>query len=391
MTRDGAAAYAGRDAALPRTTPMLDSLTIRNFRLFEELTIERLGRVNLIVGRNNSGKSCLLEAVELFISFFNPLNALEILERRGEYNPPRTDRNDRNTRPISFEQHPTRYFFHNSDPLNSIELAGTVNSNIIHFSIGLAHYSFSATGFQRLSRPSFTTPSINNLIYKQCLEISEKINDDPLDPRPLLPVDVDFATTISLSGAPTQINITCVPSTGLSEEAFGKLWNKVALHPIESLVKESLSSAFPEVIDVTVVFDPEKNDFSIKIKNQNNLITDIRSLGDGVRRFYGILLSAANMQNGFLLIDEIENGLHWTIQEKMWRALFHIASSLNAQIFVTTHSQDAINAFESVWRDNESTGAFHRLERHPRTGKIIASTYTLDTLSASVETDFEVR
>ncbi|HNM44594.1 AAA family ATPase, partial [Plasticicumulans sp.] len=36
---------------------MLDSLTIRNFRLFEDLTIERLGRVNLIVGKNNSGKS----------------------------------------------------------------------------------------------------------------------------------------------------------------------------------------------------------------------------------------------------------------------------------------------------------------------------------------------
>ena len=42
----------------------MDSFYIRNFRLFRELSIEKLSRVNLFVGRNNVGKSCLLEALE---------------------------------------------------------------------------------------------------------------------------------------------------------------------------------------------------------------------------------------------------------------------------------------------------------------------------------------
>lgn len=45
---------------------ILDSLEIRNFRGFNHLQIERLARVNLIVGKNNVGKSSLLEAIELY-------------------------------------------------------------------------------------------------------------------------------------------------------------------------------------------------------------------------------------------------------------------------------------------------------------------------------------
>ena len=51
------------------TSPIiLDSLEINNFRAFRHLLIERLGRVNLIVGKNNIGKSCLLEALRLYAS-----------------------------------------------------------------------------------------------------------------------------------------------------------------------------------------------------------------------------------------------------------------------------------------------------------------------------------
>ena len=50
----------------------LDSLKIKNFRILEDVTIEKLGHVNLIVGKNNSGKSTVLEALALLASGFNP-------------------------------------------------------------------------------------------------------------------------------------------------------------------------------------------------------------------------------------------------------------------------------------------------------------------------------
>lgn len=51
---------------------MLDSLYIKNFRVFKQLEIEKLGQVNLIVGKNNSGKSCLLEALYIYAKNASP-------------------------------------------------------------------------------------------------------------------------------------------------------------------------------------------------------------------------------------------------------------------------------------------------------------------------------
>jgi AAA15 family ATPase/GTPase len=51
---------------LAMDTLVLNSLEIRKFRGFQHLQIERLGRVNLIVGKNNVGKSNLLEALQMY-------------------------------------------------------------------------------------------------------------------------------------------------------------------------------------------------------------------------------------------------------------------------------------------------------------------------------------
>jgi len=63
---------------------MLESFEINNFRLFQHLEVGRLGRVNLIVGRNNSGKSTFLEAVELYASNASPTVLLDLIESRQE-------------------------------------------------------------------------------------------------------------------------------------------------------------------------------------------------------------------------------------------------------------------------------------------------------------------
>jgi hypothetical protein len=63
---------------------MLPSLQIKNFRAFRALTIERLGRVNLIVGTNNAGKTCVLEAVELLFNSGDPRFLWRAAVRRDE-------------------------------------------------------------------------------------------------------------------------------------------------------------------------------------------------------------------------------------------------------------------------------------------------------------------
>ena len=70
---------------------VLDSLEILRFRCFRELRIGHLGRVNLIVGKNNVGKSTLLEALRLFAKPASLADLLEIFSARNEVFPAELD------------------------------------------------------------------------------------------------------------------------------------------------------------------------------------------------------------------------------------------------------------------------------------------------------------
>src|SRR5215217_5475931 len=61
---------------------LLNNLEVRQFRRFENLSIERLGRVNLFVGKNNVGKTTLLEALNLYANIGSPEVILDILGAR---------------------------------------------------------------------------------------------------------------------------------------------------------------------------------------------------------------------------------------------------------------------------------------------------------------------
>ena len=70
---------------------MLDSLHIQNYRLFKDLKIEKLGQVNLISGKNNSGKTALLEVLRIWESNFDNTVINNILFERGDYEVNRED------------------------------------------------------------------------------------------------------------------------------------------------------------------------------------------------------------------------------------------------------------------------------------------------------------
>ena len=62
---------------------MINSLTVRNFRCFEHLSVERCKRVNVIVGDNGSGKTALLEAIFLALGVTTDV-PLRYRQQRGQ-------------------------------------------------------------------------------------------------------------------------------------------------------------------------------------------------------------------------------------------------------------------------------------------------------------------
>ena len=73
----------------------------------------------------------------------------------------------------------------------------------------------------------------------------------------------------------------------------------------------------------------------------------VNMMGDGMRRYLNIVAASANPMNNIILIDEIDNGLHYSAYKKLWEAIFALATDTNKQVFVTTHSK------ETLYRLNE--------------------------------------
>lgn len=111
-------------------------------------------------------------------------------------------------------------------------------------------------------------------------------------------------------------------------------------------------------------------------------------MGDGMTRLFNIIVALVNTQNGILLIDEFENGLHWSVQPKVWELVFYLAEKLNIQVFATTHSRDCIKGFDSAWNKYPLLGAFLRLDDKDQL--IRAVEYTSETLTDAIDMDVEV-
>jgi AAA15 family ATPase/GTPase len=104
-----------------------------------------------------------------------------------------------------------------------------------------------------------------------------------------------------------------------------------------------------------------------------------------------IILALVNAENGFLLVDEFENGLHYSIQEKLWEITFNIAKSLNVQIFATTHSDDCIRGFEKALNnpDDKSFGQLIRLDLRNET--VVQVEFNPEELKIASDQNIETR
>ena len=114
-------------------------------------------------------------------------------------------------------------------------------------------------------------------------------------------------------------------------------------------------------------------------------------MGDGMYRFLLLSLTIVTAENGVLLVDEIETGLHYEAQTDMWRLILETAKELNVQVFATTHSWDCIAAFQEALSqvEDKSIGKLFRLDN--KYGNIRAVEYNAEDLDIAVRNSIEVR
>lgn len=362
--------------------PKIRTLTIDRFRAFHHLKIEGLGRVNLITGRNNTGKSSVLEALRILAADANPSVIYDIINSREEYAGELNETNGLFPWSSLFSGFPAF-----STNLDSITIASTNGRRPMTLSLEVGWFTVEY-GEDRTSRRIFgradashegevmprmviTTDGVSQSLPFDHLGTSRIIS--PFREKPRLPCEFVSAYAVE-------------QTSGL-----GRLWDKTALSDNEKHMVNALRIIDADISGVSMVGGEGRRETRTAIVRSTKLARPIplRSYGDGMYRLFGIVLSLVNAMDGLLLIDEFENGMHHTVQADAWRVIFKLASRLDIQVVATSHSWDAIEAFQKAASESPEEGVLIRLAR--KGDDIIPTVFREDELAIATRDRIEVR
>ena len=185
-----------------------------------------------------------------------------------------------------------------------------------------------------------------------------------------------------------------VGTENMPNKKLSTLWSLTGLTDLGAEVISALRLIDNQITGVTFIEDNSRGRSTdnyiplVKLDGIDELLP-LKSMGDGMTRLFHIIVALVNAKNGLLLIDEFENGLHWSVQPKIWDIIFQLSEKLNVQVFATTHSRDCIEGFNYAWNNYPELGFFFRIDR--KNDMIKVTEYTFETLADSLEMDVEVR
>ena len=379
----------------------LPDLSITGFRGIASLTIKRLGRVTLIAGRNSVGKTSVLDAVRVYAARgqYGVLSGL--LEGRQELDLAISDNANRQRQFLP----DFAALFHGRNVSRNASISIGPNNCTDQLSIDEARLDNEQI---TLLKKLFSGHVSHG--YRQAFKISFKGVEQLLPwflPVPGSPAartverHSDGAFLFSwelMGGAKWQPPIGCqlLGPGVLSNEEIIRFWNAIVLTEDEDRAIQALRLIFGSDLERVAVIrtdepfgDGHFQRVVVKLRGQARPVP-LQSLGDGALHLAGTAMALANSRDGFLLIDEAENGIHHTVQSDFWRMVLKTAEENNVQVFATTHSYDCVRGFaQAATECEEIEGALVRLER--KENEMWAVEYSEDDLRVVADQRIEVR
>lgn len=368
--------------------PHLPSLKISGFRGINSLSIPHLGHVTLLAGRNGTGKTTVLEAIQVYAARARQNVLRELLNRRKEFE-----------EIVSGEE---------SLPARMFEYANLFHGRVAGPSSTISIGSGRGKGTLKIMDYPWNKHSEEDrkwLMYQY-----DKVDFPESYQLQLLKVVFEgkgfmlpsASTRAHYPGRWTQIfdeskwpsDVKCVPVGPelLNDDEMISYWDNVVLTEDEGLCLQSLRSILHEkdyVEGITAIGDlKHSRRMIVRLKGSGRRVP-LASLGDGAARMFGIAVALSNSRDGFLLIDEAENGIHHSQQEDYWYMILEFALKGNVQVFATTHSWDCVRGFARAAARSEAEGILVRLEREE--DKIGVVEYSEEGIGIVTKHGIEVR
>jgi len=367
---------------------MIQNLTIKNFKVHKHVEMNGLTNVNILLGKNNSGKTAVLEALLLLTIPYSAVNTSSSLNRlnnlrgyitggdSGEkwdslfYNWDFSQEICIEAKETNIEPIPA------SDTKDEIRRTMSIKPIILGkrnspSGIGVIEASDYVGIIQGLTF-TFTLPDGRSEQYL--------INDST-------PETEQYISSNDLIKEGTVVFIPARSITDSEKDAirFSQL---------------EIENRHNEVVNILRILEPNLKRLFVGITERRKIIygdigidhsIPLPLMGDGMLHALSIALVMVNNQNGLVLIDEIENGLHYSVLTDIWKMIFQTSLKLNVQVFVATHSDECIKAaYEAV----ESLECYDSLKLY-RFDRIKDGTrvedYTANELYSAITSNQEVR
>lgn len=365
---------------------MIESLAVENYRSFESYRIDRLATVNLLVGRNNCGKTSLLEAVEFAASDDSVVSLVRTAIRRNEIVAAFGE--DALTTGDYLPE--MSHFFHG-------HVAGHESEFVIdagaagRFRVGVYHSAKMENGVRVVGLPHGSHGE---------MQVHRDEGEFPVSAAALFPDNsvadrdvVRFARrrTVHTASPPVEF----ITTSSLDVPTLNFLWNQIIRASQEQQVVDALRLVDNRIDSVQFLMDAGAGTASILLgtcdnESANSRRVPLGSFGEGMKRLLALALALARTTNGILLIDEIDTGLHHSVLPDMWKLVIETAIRNNVQVFATTHSLDCLRGLDAVCQDRPDFASevlVHKLDRN------LDFAVTLDAadFQMAIEQELEVR
>jgi AAA15 family ATPase/GTPase len=363
---------------------MVNSIQIQNYRCYQDTTIKGFKRVNLIGGLNNSGKTVLLEAILLNTSPTGQ-NVAMLKQLRGE-----------NMSSKDLPEYAWDSFFFNQNKENKIKINAGFNKNesiclMIDVDNITTTFMENVEGEDENLQMILNDFVSNEKMIKSVLHLKYSTKDKEFVDALTIIAHSKGYTTKELK-IPAAFNANYIPASSKRKPAIlARDYGIAEKRNQDYLILKALQiiDANIEKIKVSVIGG---NHIEIKRKGEDFMSAAL--FGDAINKILNIILSIVNNKGEILLIDEIENGIHYTVQKDFWKFIFELANSeqFDNQIFATTHSLEMIKAFGEVTKnDYPNDGAYFELYHRKKTGKIDYNLHDLETFIYELSNNLPVR